>query len=210
MAILQHHVRIVVRGTVLGQMFNNVYYYAAASASTFNYAEIAQAFWTDIGAAYRAACSDSVVFQRIDAYDNDNPDGDFGSYVIPTGANTGTLSGVDLGPMFAAALTLGVANRSTKPGSKRIPGVCAASVGEGGYLLGPYLTLLNTLATGLLNGFLFGLLDAGHANPIIYGAPHPATAHTPARPTAVYQDVTSITVKPVVTTQNSRKYGHGA
>jgi len=204
-------VRIVVNQTLLGQQVQNVLHYVVtATAVDDTYAELAQGWWDDIKAAWRAAVTIPLVTDSVEAYDNADPLGDYGIYTIPTAERPG-LNGSDVeSPFIAAGFRFGVANRTTKPGYMRLSGVRDGEVDAAGVINATLLTKYTTLATALLNGFNYGLLLAGHADLAVYGAPHPASTRYPARDVAVYNDVTAITIPSNVTTQNTRKIGRGA
>jgi len=202
--------RVVINSSLLAQQVENVLHYGITSTAAISYAGFAQAFWDDIKATWRAATTITTTALSIDVYDNTDPLGEFGSYAIPTAEQPG-LNGADSGaPELAAGFLFSVPSRLTKPGSMRLAGVRGSDVGAGGFFIPATMVKYNALAANLLDGFNFGLLAAGHANLLVYGAPHPASVRFPARDTPVYQAVSAVSVRPYSTTQNTRKYGRGA
>jgi len=204
-------VRIVVNQLLLGQQVQNVLHYEVTDTAVDDtYAELAQGWWDDIKAAWRAAVVIGLTIDSVEAYDNEDSLGDYGIYTIPLAERPG-LNGSDVeSPFIASGFRFGVDNRTTKPGYMRLSGVRDGEIDAAGVINATLLTKYTTLATALLNGFNYGLLLAGHAKLVVYGAPHPASTRYPARDVAVYNTVTAITVPTNVTTQNTRKIGRGA
>lgn len=130
--------------------------------------------------------------------------GQYGSYSIPTAEQLGTRSPSGnsyLPPFNAFSITFNPALRLVRPGSKRIAGVTELDNSAGTIVAGT-VTLLNTLANALKNGFnVAGRI--GNSSLVIY------SRGTLDRPTPLAIDVTSHRVLPNVSTQNSRKIGHG-
>jgi len=204
-------VRIVLNQVYQGQQVLNVLHYVVSvDVALATYTDLAQGFWDDIKASWRAAVVSPMTFDSVEAYDNADPLGDFGSYTIPTAERAGLGGSDGESPFIAYGLKFGVANRTTKPGAVRICGARDSLVDNFGVINAAQITALNTLSAALLNGFNFGLLLAGHAVLNVYGAPHPASTRYPARIDPVYNPVTAITPLANVTTQNTRKIGHGS
>jgi len=204
-------VRVTDVQTYFAQQVLNVYYYKTATDfGGTSAAELAETFWFYFGDKLRACQSYELSHWNINV---ESLDGslDFGTYTIPPAEREGTQVDTNsMSPFAAYGIKLVVSTRQVRPGSKRISGVGEAAVGNGGAILTPQLTVLNTLADQMTQN-LVSLLTLDVMLPVIVGFPHPVSpTGRPARLTRVDFPVVSASVMPTLTTQNTRKYGRGA
>lgn len=204
--------QVVVRGTYLGQQVQVGQWYETDGAAflTATPEAVGNAYWQHIKVAFRALLANAVQVQLESVYvAEDGATGAYGEYPIPPAEKQGTrvISTLnDLMPPFAAGgVRLTVGSRVTRPGQKRMFGLYESDSDNGGYLGSVYRGLLGAVA-------------AYWSAPITLGAPVATGVLTPIVTRrdpntgliTDYQPVTGFLVKDTVTTQNSRKYGHGA
>jgi hypothetical protein len=193
--------RITLRQSFSGQEILNVFYYRDVAISGFNPVAVAQGFWDHIKATYRPllAPSANVIAQQVDCefLSGAHP---FGSYPIPVGEQQGTRAGslTYVTPTLAALITLKVSTRVTRPGSKRIMGVCEEDL-NGFTLAAGYVTILQNFANVLDQVVDPTGLPAGTVTPVIVGYP---TLLQPGAPRV--QDVSDAVASPYVSHQVSR------
>lgn len=199
-------IRLYLNGSMYGQEVHNVFHYRTPAAYADGLGNvICQSFWDSIKVNWRA-----LYMTTLDlTYTSVNMDvvdggGQYGSYSIPAGEQAGTRSptGNSYLPSFNAySITFNPVLRLVRPGSKRIAGVTELD-NSAGLIVGTTVTLLNTLANNLINGFnVTGTI--GNTSLSIY------SGGTLTRPTPLAIDVGSYRVLPAISTQNSRKIGHG-
>lgn len=116
-------------------------------------------------------------------------------------------------PIFnAASIQFVRSSRLTRHGWKRIAGLCEADT-DGDNLASALITLINTALSGTMQpgGSVFTQIDENDdtigefmLRPVIIG--------DPVEPSTLYRinPVTSTVVKPLITTQNTRKIGRGS
>lgn len=172
-------------------------------------AQYAQAWWNHVKTAYRgiAALAWGPAFVSVKCAELGNPLGEYGEFGIPTVEKTGTRTNptdADFLPNFnAAGVRLTVGTRITRPGQKRIP----------------FLTQNDVLTNALQSGFitpLTALMDVMVAN-MTLGAPAAGVVLVPCvvglnsdGSIRASQFVTGYLINPRVTSQVSRKVGHGS
>lgn len=201
--------KVVIRGRILGQQFQNVAWYVTDGAAflTATATGVGEAYWNNIKTVWRAAmqAGEQLVTESI-LVSEPGPTGAFGEFPIPVGERQGTrTTGVgDYQPAFlAAGIRLAVATRETRPGQKRIVGQLEGDQNQG--ILQPtYLALINALAPKF-------------AEPVVLGVPVATGVLTPivarVSPTGdevlAYQEVIGWATNTFVTSQVSRKPGRG-
>lgn len=192
--------RLTVHMTGMGQEFINVFYYRDTAILGPTPVAVAQGFWDNVKAAWRAFWpnSSNFTFDRVDCeqLSDTHP---FGSYAI-TGAEvfgTRTVSGDMAPPTLAGLIRLNVGTRVTRPGSKRIAGLQEGDVNYSTLASGT-VTLLQTLATAFADPFnaTGGTIEM---TPVIVGYPGPQNPGDPR-----VQDVISGTASSYVSHQVSR------
>ncbi len=207
---LNDKIRMVLSGKVLGEQWQNVLHWSVNSPAASTYAEFAEAWWLDFGDLWQNTCSPTTGILSVEVYDNEDPLGEYGFYAPPVIDNTGIRTGEQSAPFLATGVKWNVATRATKPGSIRLPGLTETDMLSGGQISTAYATAVQAYADAMVAGLSFGLLGAGGAVLVVYGAPHAASTRFPARATGVYNTVISATVNELVTSQVSRKYGRGS
>lgn len=200
--------RLIARGTYLGQQFENVFYYENRDVvTTWTPENLCDTFQTEVLSKILLAQNTNVLYSSLIA---ENLDGDrtYFEKLFPSGTVHGSLTATNsLNSFLAMSVKLGPENRTVRPGHKRFCGVTEEMVENGGGLTPAQITLLNTVGTALKT--ILSPVTLGVAVPVIVGFPHPAGAHTPERVSRVAVKITTFTVLSYLTTQNSRKIGHG-
>lgn len=202
--------KIVIRGRLVGQQFNNVCWFLTDGAAflTADAVGVGEAFWNDIKATWRPAMAAVSSLQTESILVSEpGPTGAFGEFAVPTGERTGTRDATGLGdflPSFnAAGFRQTVATRTTRPGQKRIVGGMEADQGAGAWTLG-YLALIDAIANKLSNPITLGA-------PVATGVLIPIVTRLNAAGSEVLanQEITGYVTNPNVTSQVSRKIGRG-
>lgn len=204
-------IKIALRWEQAAQKCEVVQWYRTDGAAflTADMDGVLEAYWNDIKTVWRAMIVNFPFFKFIELVgQEESPTGAFGSYSVPLAEQQGTRSATGLEnfmPSFnACGVKLNVATRVTRPGQKRLPGLMEGDNDNG--------TLSPTFIA------LAGAVAAKYSSPVILGAPVatgaliPIIARLSGSPAAVVasQDVTSFTVNQYVTSQVSRKIGHGS
>lgn len=211
MAITSDRIAVSIRGVYLAQRVEVVQWYRPGGAAfvTATAAGVAEAYWNDIKTLWRAAHAVSALDKTFSVFVQEpGSSGAYGEYAVPSGEQEGTRSNTGLTDLLPATNSVGVrltvATRTTRPGQKRFWGVWIADNN-----------------TGVLGAALAGLVDAlavKFDSIITLGAPVATGVLQPivvridrdtGLPTAD-QDVIGHVVNPYITTQNSRKVGHGS
>lgn len=211
MTLLGANVRIIPRYTWLGQQCENVFTYNLNGAPlvTASAADVAEAWWNDFKTDLRALCPAVSAWASFDSVFVTElvSGGAYGEYAIPSGERVGTRAGVSddlpLPGFVCGGVRLVVGTRATRPGQKRFPFVTDVDV-DGNSLGGTYFGLLDTVADHCAANISFGggLVGSG-ASPVVGGT---VVSGFPT----VFQSVTGYVTSHYVTSQVSRKLGHGS
>lgn len=202
--------KITIRGTILGQRFENVCWYNTDGAAflTADAVGVGEAYWNNIKAVWRAAMVSLDALRTLAILVSEpGPTGAFGEFAVPPAEQLGTRSDTGLNgllPAFnAAGIRLTVATRTTRPGQKRIVGGTEADNESGLWSL-TYMGLLNALAPKFAEPVTLGA-------PVATGVLIPIVARVSDTGDAVLaqQDVTGWVTNRNVTSQVSRKPGRG-
>lgn len=201
-------IKITDRYIFLGQRMENIYYYHAGAAILVTQLyDVGHDWFVNMGTYVKQLQSNSV--QHLEVVVEDiGGDRDYASYPVPIADAFGVNgSGDDCAPFVVAALKLIPGNRSVRPGSKRYSGLRESQVAAGGYLTPAALGDLDNIGLAATQ-----TIDVGGVptlGPVIVGFPHPAHGNTPARSAITAVDIAGWNSKTAISTQNSRKYGHG-
>lgn len=173
---------------------------------TIQASHIAEAWWNHVKATYRASVASTYtnVFRSVNCKSMMSATGDYGDFAIPAAENAGTRTVTgDAMPQFAAAaVKLIVPSRLTRPGQKRF-GFMFETDNVGGTLQSTLSTLVAAICTNMLPKITLGSPAAAlDINPIVLRVNAAGLAD-------VWQEWSGIIVNPIVTTQNTRKRGHG-
>lgn len=209
----------VVRITLF-QKFNaqdvlNTMFYRVEGPAVLSGAQVAEGWWNDVKATWRAVAPNlsHFSFERVLAEEIEG-DLEYGEYLIPVGERNGTRVGAvgDTLPSFTAVgVKWSVATRQTRPGSKRFVPITEGDVNNNSQLSAELLALFNTLNVMLTANIEIGVLDAFDMVPIVYGPVLAPSVRDPdGRPAVVLNDITGFLINPYVTSQVSRKIGHGS
>jgi hypothetical protein len=211
MPLIGAHIALVPRYVWLGQKCENVFMYftGGAAFALVSAADVAEAWWNDVKDDLRALAPASITDCRFTSVVCRNlvDGGELGEYAVPDGENTGTTdpteSGNPVTGTLAGGVRLTVGNTTTRPGQKRFPFLYEADI-NGNALEAGYLARLETLAAHIDSPITLGA-------PVLAGGLIPVVGGTvvDGYPT-VYQDVIGHIVNPYVTSQVSRKLGHGS
>lgn len=203
-------IAVVLSGDGGGALCQNAWtYHIGLYPVAVSAAQIAEAWWNHVKAAYRAMATTGYgsAFLSVSVREMDSLTGALGSYSVPLAEQNGTrtVTGDNVVASFiAVGAKLNVPSRVTRPGSKRFWGWGEAD------LNGQSVSVTaQTVAQAVLNVA---------AAPIVLGAP---AALVELAPVVVKRDpstglplaeqpVAGAVVKPLVTSQVSRKLGRGA
>jgi len=204
-------INITLRYTFLGQKCQTAQAYSPAGAvfATVNATQVGEAWWNDVKEAWRglfvnvvgALSLDSVLVEEIGGSLS------FGEYAIPVDESTGTRDPGDatayLPSYVAVGCRLTVPTRATRPGQKRFPGLLDTDVFEN-VVQATFLGLCEGLALKYDSVITLGA-------PVALGTLAPRVVHYSA-PGVVgaSQDVDGHVINGYVTSQVSRRFGHGA
>lgn len=212
MAITGDRVEIKLRYTWLSQKCETVQSYTPGGAAfiTANADAVGEAWWNNVKDPWRALVGPDVTVVTFDSVvvEEFNGSGGLGEFAIPAGERLGTRTGMTLiepaASYNAVGVRLSVPTRATRPGQKRFP-VFYESDLERQVLAAAYLALIPALADKYSTTLTLGAPVAlGSLTPIIVSE-DPVTGAETAR-----QDVTGHVINPDLTTQVSRRKGHGS
>lgn len=171
-------------------------------------AHYGQAWWNHVKATYRALSAVGLgsVFQSVLVTELGNPTGEYGEFGIPLAEKAGTRAApadADVMPIFVAAgVRLNVPARVTRPGQKRFPFLTQTDV-----VLNDLQSQFTTLLTSHMDVMIANMtLGAPAAGVVLVPAVVGLNADGTIRGSQV---TTSYTINPQVTSQVSRKVGHG-
>lgn len=212
MAFAASDIEITLRYTNLSQNCQTarVYTWDGAAIAAATPAQVGEAWWNHYKDAWRAlAVSASAVAQFLSVIVREVGGGlAYGEYAIPSGEQLGTRDGTGLGnplpPFVATGCRLTVGTGITRPGQMRIPfaleGDSDGSVFNATWLglcedLADLYSNANTLGAPVATGVLFPqVVRFGVDNDTI----------------AAGQDIVGFVLKPQITSQVSRRIGHGS
>lgn len=191
----------------LGQEVLNVQYYYLIAMETLaddlsDYCEPMFNLWRD---ALSPGQSNLLYYRRCELYEVNGLD--YGIYASPTN-QTGTQVGEPLPSFTSVSMQQVRQTRATRHGWKRFAGITENQV-VGNTLTSPGLLTWQDIADGLFDGtFVLPSIEFPETRsltlrPIIWGG------NDPRYPFGRYSDISSVVVKNVVTTQNTRKVGRG-
>lgn len=212
MAITGSKLLVRLRYTFLGQKCetDQVYTPGGAAFITANCDAVGEAWWNDVKTDWRALIDpiggdftfDSVVVEEMDGSLG------LGEFAIPTGERVGTRAAGDPGDFMpsycAVGVRLTVPTRLTRPGQKRFPGLLETDVYRN-TVGGEFLALVEDVVVHYSATITLGA-------PVALGTLTPKILHlaTAEHPTPTEQDVAGFVINPDITTQVSRRKGHGS
>ena len=204
--------QMTVKNTYQAQQIETVWSYHVQDAPIgvgVTAPELAQAWWNHVKNAYRAIVpvGFAAYFFSVECRVVNNPLGDFGEYDIPVGEQVGTRANptqAEVMPGFVCAgVKLTVGTRATRPGQKRFSVLMEGD--QNASALQPSITTplnaLMTLMTADL-GPLGAPAVAFNLRPMIFRL-------GPGESLINSQRVVGHVLNPYVTSQVSRKIGHG-
>jgi len=210
MAITAGVVRITLRWTLLSQKCQKAMYFQPGGAAwlTATAAGGAEAWWNHVKTAWRAMIEASAgnTFQEV-LFEEIAPAGAFGTYAIPIGEQPGTRSSVGnigQGPSYCAVgVRFTVGTRATRPGQMRVPFLDEKDF-VGNTVQADFITLVDALADVYDTPIALGA-------PVATGALIPLVVTLAPGGTSVtaQQEVIGHVTNPVITSQVSRRVGHG-
>lgn len=198
------------RYTYLGQRLLTRQYYQMGGAAflTASPAQVAEAYWNDVKALWRSLFSTASTVATQDAlFVREVGNGEqYAEYPIPSGERVGTRAAGDDGEwvagFMAAGVKLVVGSSVTRPGQKRLSSMREGDI-TGNSLTGTHQTLVDNVAV------IFSVMRNLGA-PVATGVLTPVVGGTvvDGDPT-VWNQVTGHVVNQFITSQVSRKIGHG-
>jgi len=201
--------RITLRYRVLGQVCMNVYDYKIHDVldPPVDALNAAEDFWEQKKTLLRALAPNAATFRFVDinVKNMTNPEGDYGTWAIPSGEVAGTRSvSTDAMPPFnAVGIQMTVGTRVTRPGQKRIAGMHEGDQAEGvltSSITTPAIALAEEFATDLHTR---DVLEIDYATPVIVHLDESTELPTASQP------VTGYLLNTNVDSQVSRKIGRG-
>jgi hypothetical protein len=210
MAITANDLRVIVRGTILGQQWENVQWYRLTGPGPFSTADpvqVGEAYWNDVKGPYRACVFDDPYFTFDSVFVAEpGPSGAYAEYSVPVGERFGDRTvgegNAPLASFNAIGVRLTVGYRVTRPGQKRFCFLTEADVSEND-IEAPMLALVEAVALKFSTAITLGA-------PVALGGMHPEIVRLDPDTdlVAVKQDVTGHLINPLVTSQVSRKRKH--
>ena len=211
MPITSSLVRITLRYTFLAQLCQTqrTFEVEGSFSPDISAANLGEAWWNDVKAAWRALVPPSTdfVFTSV-LVEEVGGSLNFGEYAIPSGEQQGTrVPGVvtNFMPAYCAVgCRLTVATRVTKPGQMRIPGLLELD-NEAGAATSGFLALCEDIAEKYANDLLLGspaALTTIHAQV--------TNSNDVDSPPGFYQPIVGFVLNPSLTSQVSRRPGHGS
>lgn len=212
MAITGDALLITLRFTLWDQNCQTGQFYTPGGAAfiTANCDGVAEAWWNDVKAAWRDLLSVGDTSARFVSVlcEEFNGLGGLGEFAIPTAESGGTRV-VDpasslMPPYCALGVRLTVPTRTTRPGQKRLPFMMETDV-EGNVVGAGFITQAEAVAVVYSSTRTLGAPVAlGTLTPKIVSR-DPVTGSITAA-----QDVGGYVVNPYITSQVSRRRGHGS
>lgn len=202
---------IALIGHAFDQQVMNVWTYeVGGSAGSYSATQWGESWWNHVKATYRAVATTdyTALFETVRVRELDSLTGDFGEFGIPLAEQAGTRAsgaGTPLPPFVAASVRLTVATRLTRPGQKRFAGLTEADIS--GTTIGAVPTAAIAALMAVMDGPALVL-----GAPVLLGELYPQIVRrdpVTGLPVA-RQAVTGSLISPFVSTQNSRKVGHGS
>jgi len=211
MSLVDAHIELAMRYTVLGQNCQNNYMYFTEGAVFLgvNAVQVAEAWWNDVKGVIRAMAVTSAGNMDFNSVVCRNlvDGGELGEFAVPVGERQGTRDPAGLGQILSGVIAAGirftVGNTTTRPGQKRYPFMVEGDV-SGNDIDPVFLELLEDVGAHLDQPLTLG-------SPVVAGVLQPVVGGTVVGgfPT-VYQDIVGHVINPYVTSQVSRKRGHGS
>jgi len=210
MAFSASHIEITLRYTNLGQQCQTarVYSWDGAAIAAASAQQLGESWWNHYKTAWRAMVAADADLGRFISVLVREVGGSlsYGEYSIPTGEQIGTRTGSFTHQMpsyVAVGCRLTVGSAVTRPGQMRIPFMNEIDSEENS-VGSTFLALCDTLATL-------------YSEPNTLGAPTATGVITPNVVTwgadnntiAASQEINGYVLNPFVTSQVSRRYGHG-
>lgn len=212
MAFSATYIVITLRYVFMGQncQTSRTYSWDGAAIASASAAAVGEAWWNHYKDAWRAIAvdaADQIQFTNVLVREVGGSLS-YGEYAIPTDERDGTRTGTGLGGLLPSYVAVGcrltVGSTVTRPGQMRIPFLLEGDV------------LLNAVDEGFLD--LAEDLAALYSDQNILGAPvatgvlFPAVVTYGADENTVEagQDIIGHILNPFITSQVSRRYGHGS
>lgn len=210
MDIINDHIyRWTLKQGIAGSAVQNVWdTKCEGTFGSVDLAFVADAYWNHIGAAFRGLYLATLgdAFISLTYQDMTDQTGAFGEYSIPVGERAGTRTiGVATDPaanFLACGVRLTVGTRLTRPGQKRLFGLTEWDINVN-TIIGPYLTAAATVGGVLSGAAVLGVPAAG-----VELQTHVVSLNEDGTIRAS-QPVIGYVVNTMLTSQRSRRLGHG-
>ena len=150
-----------------GVTYMNVWQYQISGTfSGVDAAAVGEAWWNHVKDDYRGVVASTygAWFREVLVRELNDPIGEYGTFVIPSGEAEGTRNpGSETGllqPYAALGMKLAVGTRVTRPGSKRLGGLVELD-NNAGYANGPVYAAAEALGATMAEDMLLGIPALG-------------------------------------------------
>lgn len=212
MAFSASHIEITLSYTILGQqcLTRRLYTWDGVAVATATPETLGEAWWNHYKDAWRDLANTNVLNAQFLAVRVREVGGGLvqGEYAIPTGEQAGTRDTSGLGaisPSYeAVGVRLTVASGVTRPGQMRVGFLCDAD-SNGNQVSSTFQELASDLADLYSQPNTLGA-------PVATGVITPVVARfgVDSNTIAASQPISGFVVNPFITSQVSRRYGHGS
>lgn len=200
---------VTMKGTLLSNDCDNVFFYRGVAGTDPPEDDIAQAFYEQCWPLIQDVVSSDYT---LDAIEVRHLFSGASAYLLPVAENGQGGSGATMGSFEAYSITLGVGTNSTRPGSKRFGGVEESLVHDGVVSDATAITDLNDIADQMSEPLIdtaLGIVE--WAVPVIVKRILDGSSYR--LPTSLGELVTNLITSAaaslLISTQNSRKTGYG-
>lgn len=211
MPVTAPQIKITYRYEYLGQQCQNTQIWRTNGAAflTATMLGVLEAHWNDLYVTLQDAMSTSATVNRFVSLlgEEIGGGGSYAEYAVPTGEQVGTRAGLTVGAAAPSYVSWGfrqtVATKVTRPGQKRFPFVADADMDGNAVVSGSFANW-EPIAIFFSQPDLLGVpVATGELVPQVGGT---AVGGIPT----VFQDITGYVLNPNLTSQVSRKIGHGS
>lgn len=210
MPITAPYLKFTYRYEYLGQQCQNIQYWRPTGAAflTATMLGVLEAYWNDLQPTLEPVMSTSSSVNRFVSIlgEEVGGGGSFAEYSVPSAQQVGTRAGLTVPNAAPSYVNWGfrqtVGTRTTRPGQKRFPFVADSDMDGNAVVVGAFL-LWEPLAQHFSDTVFLGA-------PVATGVLEPTVGGTiVANVPTVWQDITGYVLNPNLTSQVSRKAGHG-
>lgn len=207
---LDTDLQIAIRQRHTAQQIENVFSYNVMGTPlgvSVTAEQLGEAWWNHVKATWRAAVPSAFGNYQYSVFVKvvNNPAGDYGEYAIPLAEQAGTRTATAseaLPPFNAASVRMSVSTRATRPGQKRFSFLTEQDQANG-LLLSSLSTPLIAMMTVMCSQMTLGAPAA------LFVLQPKVFSLAPGDIVVAEQDITGFVINNYVSSQTSRKVGHG-